>query len=529
MNLRKVQIFDSTLRDGAQGENVTFSVEDKLNIVKALDKFGVDYIEAGNPGSNPKDLEFFERVRKIKLKNAKLVAFGSTRRRDIDVTQDRNVMALLTAKTDAVAIFGKSWDMHVTDIINTTLEQNLKMIYETVKFFVDQGKEVIYDAEHFYDGYKANPDYAIKAIQAAERAGASCICLCDTNGGCFPDEIHEITSVAIKSVSTPIGMHCHDDSGCAVANSLAGVNAGASQVQGTFIGVGERCGNANLSTIIAGLQLKLGYDCVPEESMPRMTKVARYIAEIANMAIADGMPYVGKSAFAHKGGMHVDGVRKKSMSFEHIDPESVGNARNILLSEVSGRTAILSKLNQVDPTLTKESRETQELIDLLKDLEFKGFQFEAAEASFELIVLKHLKKFKSFFEIEHYKIIGERLEKADTKPSNALIKVRVGENYEIAAAEGHGPVNAIDKALRKALEVFYPSLKKVRLIDYKVRVMNTNAATAATTRVLIESTDGEETWTTVGASEDIISASVTALLDSMEYKLFKENEQVKVN
>ncbi|NMA80297.1 MAG: citramalate synthase, partial [Clostridiales bacterium] len=294
-------------------------------------------------------------------------------------------------------------------------------------------------------------------------------------------------------------------------------------------GVGERCGNANLSTIIAGLQLKLGYDCVPEESMPRMTKVARYIAEIANMAIADGMPYVGKSAFAHKGGMHVDGVRKKSMSFEHIDPESVGNARNILLSEVSGRTAILSKLNQVDPTLTKESRETQELIDLLKDLEFKGFQFEAAEASFELIVLKHLKKFKSFFEIEHYKIIGERLEKADTKPSNALIKVRVGENYEIAAAEGHGPVNAIDKALRKALEVFYPSLKKVRLIDYKVRVMNTNAATAATTRVLIESTDGEETWTTVGASEDIISASVTALLDSMEYKLFKENEQVKVN
>lgn len=529
MNLRKVQIFDSTLRDGAQGENVTFSVEDKLNIVKALDKFGVDYIEAGNPGSNPKDLEFFERVKKIELKNAKLVAFGSTRRRDIDVTEDRNVMALLTANTDAVAIFGKSWDMHVTDIINTTLEQNLKMIYETVKFFVEQGKEVIYDAEHFFDGYKANPEYAIKAIKAAGRAGASCICLCDTNGGCFPDEVYEITQIAAKSVSTPLGMHCHDDSGCAVANSVAGVKAGAAQVQGTFIGIGERCGNANLSTIIAGLQLKLGYDCVPKESMPRLTKVSRYVAEIANMAIADGMPYVGKSAFAHKGGMHVDGVRKKSMSFEHIEPESVGNTRNILLSEVSGRTAILSKLNQVDPTLTKESKETQELIDLLKDLEFKGFQFEAAEASFELIVLKHLKKFESFFEIEHYKIIGERLENADTKPSNALIKVRVGENYEIAAAEGHGPVNAIDKALRKALEVFYPSLEKVRLIDYKVRVMNTNAATAATTRVLIESTDGEETWTTVGASEDIISASVTALLDSMEYKLFKDNEQVKAN
>ena len=525
---KRVQIFDSTLRDGAQGEGVAFSVEDKLNIVRELDRFGVSYIEAGNPGSNPKDLEFFERVQNIRLQSAKLVAFGSTRRRDIAVDEDKNVVALLTANTPAVAIFGKSWDMHVTDIIHTTLEQNLLMIEETLRYFVDYGKEVLFDAEHFFDGYKANPAYALETLKAAERAGVSWLVLCDTNGGCFPDEIAAITAAVIAATNIPVGIHCHNDTGCAVAGSVAAVGVGASQVQGTFIGIGERCGNANLSTVIAGLQLKRGCDCVPDASMAQLTKTARYIAEIANVAIADGTPYVGKSAFAHKGGMHVDGVKKKSASFEHIPPESVGNERNVLLSEVSGRTAMLAKISEVDPGLTKDSPQTQELIDLLKELEFQGYQFEAATASFELVVLKHLRRFEPFFAIEHFKIITEHGDEDGQMQANAMIKVRVGDRYEMTAAEGDGPVNALDLALRKALEVFYPALGSVRLIDFKVRVMNTGAGTGATTRVLIESTDGESVWTTVGASTNIINASVTALVDSMAYKLLKSRERIRV-
>ncbi|HKM32112.1 MAG TPA: citramalate synthase [Oscillospiraceae bacterium] len=520
--MEKLYMFDSTLRDGAQSENVTFSVEDKLNIVRTLDEFGIDYIEAGNPASNPKDLEFFKRIDELKLSHAKLVAFGSTRRRGVEVAYDKGVQSIVSANTEAVAIFGKAWDMHVTKILGVTLEENLAMIEDTVAYFAKLGKEVIFDAEHFFDGYKENPEYALKALKAAERAGASWVVLCETNGGCMPDEVYEITKVAREAISVPVGIHCHNDSGCAVANSIMAVKAGATQVQGTFIGIGERCGNANLSTVIAGAQLKLGFNCVPVQSMPRLTSVARYIAEVANISISDNMPYVGKSAFAHKGGMHVDGVSKCSRSFEHIEPQSVGNERNILISEVAGRTAILMRLSEVDPTLTKESPETQQVIDMLKQLEHEGYQFEAADASFELRVLKQLKRFKSFFEIENFKIIGEKCEDGIGNLSSALIKIKVGEQYEITASEGNGPVNAIDKALRKALEVFYPSLGKVRLIDYKVRVMNTGAATAATTRVLMESTDGEEVWTTVGASADIINASMVALVDSMEYKLYKE-------
>ena len=520
--MKKIEIFDSTLRDGAQGENINFSAQDKFNIMKALDSFGVDYIEAGNPASNQKDLNFFKMASTYPLKNAKLVAFGSTRRKDIDVADDANVQALASVNVDTVSVFGKSWDMHVAEIIRTTLEENLSMITDTISFFVSKGKKVFFDAEHFFDGYKANPDYALEVIKTAEKAGAAQVVLCDTNGGCFPDEIYEITEKAVKVLSIPVGIHCHNDTACAVANSLFAIKAGATQVQGTFIGVGERCGNTNLSALIPSLKLKLNYECARTESLYELTKTARYIAEVSNVILADNKPYVGKSAFAHKGGMHVDGVRKNSTSFEHISPDLVGNQRNFLLSEVAGRTVILSKLSEIAPELSKDSIETKQIIDLLKEMEYKGYQYEAAEASFELLVKKYLGKLDTFFEIDYFKIIGEK-SGLTQNPSSAIVKIKVGDKNEISADEGDGPVNAIDKALRNALKVFYPQLDSIHLIDYKVRVMDSNAATAAIVRVLIESTDGEEVWTTVGASSDIINASVTALCDSIEYKLMKDN------
>lgn len=520
--MKKVQIFDSTLRDGAQGENVNFSVEDKLNVMKALDDFGIDFIEVGNPASNPKDLEFFKRAEECPPKHAKLVAFGSTRRKNISCGEDANLCTLAETSAEYVSVFGKSWDMHATEIINTTLEENLCMISDTVRYLTEKGKKVFFDAEHFFDGFKANPDYALKTLKAAEEAGAVAAVLCDTNGGCFPDEIAEITQKAIEAVNIPIGIHCHNDTDCAVANSIAAVKAGASQVQGTITGIGERCGNTNLSCVIANLQLKLGIQCVPKESEAKLTQLARYVAEVCNMKLAGSMPYVGKSAFAHKGGMHADGVRKNSRSFEHIPPEAVGNKRNILLSEVAGRSAILHRINEIDSTLTKDSPETKAIIDLLKDMEFKGYQYEAAEASFELLVKKYLGKIENFFDISYFKIIGEKAGELQN-PSSAIVKVAVNGKTEIAADEGDGPVNAIDKALRQALTVFYPSVADVHLIDYKVRVIDGSAATAANVRVLIESTDGKDIWNTVGASTDVINASVTALTDSIEYKLMKDN------
>ena len=517
-----MEIFDSTLRDGAQGESITFTVDDKLNIVRALDKLGVRYIEAGNPGSNPKDLEFFERAHALELQHAELVAFGSTRRRDITAGEDKNLAALLTAGTKTVTIFGKSWDMHVTEIIRTTLEENLAMIADTIGFLRQNGREVIFDAEHFFDGYKHNPAYALRTLETARNAGAVCAVLCDTNGGCFPDEIDSIVREAGK-VGIPVGIHCHNDTGCAVANSMAAVGAGAVQVQGTFLGFGERCGNANLSTIIANLQLKRDTQCIPSDQLHRLTKTARYIAEVTNLVLEGTMPYVGKSAFAHKGGMHVDGVNKNSVSFEHVSPESVGNKRNILLSEVSGRTAILGKINQFDASLTKDSPETQELVDLLKELEHQGYQFEAASASLELVVQKHLHKFQPFFELEDFKVIGERMDEEHYNLSSAMVKIRVGDEVEITAHEGKGPVHALDIALRKAVMRFYPSLGSMRLTDYKVRVMEPKDATAAAVRVLIESADESNVWTTVGVSSDIINASLLALVDSIEYKLMHDS------
>lgn len=521
---QKVDILDSTLRDGAQAEGISFSVEDKIKIIYALDQLGVAYIEAGNPGSNPKDIEFFERMKTVSLKNAKLTAFGSTRRRNISVEEDKNVQSLLSANTPAVTIFGKAWDFHVTEIIKTTLEENLAMITDTLAFFKKKGKEVIFDAEHFFDGYKANPEYAFKALEAAVKGGADCLVLCDTNGGSFPNEVYEIVKKVKETFDIKVGIHTHNDCGMAVANSIMAVEAGAEHVQGTYTGFGERCGNANLSSIIPSLQIKKQIRCIPEEQLKNLTYTARKISEISNITLNERDPYVGNSAFAHKGGMHIDGVTKASISFEHVDPSLVGNKRRFLMSEVAGRKTILDKIRELNPAITKESEETEAIIQRLKELEHQGYQFEGAESTFELIIRKQLGKYKPFFELEQFKLINEQPAKSGCSAS-ALIKVKVDDQFEISAAEGDGPVHALDKALRKALEVFYPELRHVHLTDFKVRVIDSNKATAAKVRVLIESTDGESVWTTVGVSTDIIEASWIALVDSIEYKLLKELEK----
>jgi len=455
----------------------------------------------------------------LKLKSAKLTAFGSTRRNGVSVEEDSNIQSLISAETGVITIFGKSWDFHVTDIIRATLDENLDMIKDTIAYLKKLGKEVIFDAEHFFDGYKANPNYAMQCLHAA--ADADCLCLCDTNGGRFPSEIYEIVQKCVETFDIPIGIHCHNDGGMAVANSIMAVEAGATHVQGTFIGFGERCGNANLSTIIPNLQLKRKLVCIPPENMVELTKVARFVAEVSNVKLFDKEPYVGYSAFAHKGGMHIDGVSKASHSFEHIDPETVGNARKFLTSEVAGRTTILSQIQKIAPHITKDSPETVQIMTKLKAMEHEGYQFEGAQSTFELVIRKQLGKYRPFFELEKFKIIGEQPNENEYSAS-ALIKIKVEGKTEITAAEGEGPVNALDKALRKALEVFYPELSSVHLIDYKVRVMDSNDATASKVRVLIESSDGIDNWSTVGVSKDIIEASWIALVDSIEYKLIKD-------
>ena len=519
--MKKIVVLDSTLRDGAQAQGISFTVEDKLKIVKRLDSLGVAYIEAGNPGSNPKDLEFFERVRMIPFKYAKLIAFGSTRRVGIPVEEDANVRSLLLAGTDAVVLFGKSWDFQVTDILKTTREENLRMIADTVRYFKRMGKEVVYDAEHFFDGYESDPGYATETMRGAADAGADSLCLCDTKGGTLPGDIYSITEKMVSIFDIPIGIHCHNDTGMAVAGSIMAVQAGASQVQGTINGFGERCGNANLCTIIPTLQLKMGYNCIPDENMCEMTPVARAISEIANLIHDERAPYVGKAAFAHKAGMHADAVAKNTAAYEMFDPELVGNERTFLMSEVAGRSAVLSMAKKVDPALTKDSAEARLIIEKLKEMEHAGYQYEGAESSFELIVRKILGTYQPSFELRDFKVIVNEPAKSNERNSSAMIKVKVGEREEITAAEGDGPVNALDNAVRKALSVFYPSIHEMKLTDYKVRVLDSTSATAAKVRVLIESTDGNEVWTTIGVSTDIIEASWKALVDSIEYKLGK--------
>lgn len=521
----KVHIFDSTLRDGAQGEGISFSVQDKLNIVRALDGLGVSFIEAGNPASNPKDLEFFEEVRKIPLETSRLVAFGSTRRKDAEAKDDANLKSLLAAGTECVAIFGKSWDFHVTEILRASLEENLVMIRDTIAFLSSEGRTVIYDAEHYFDAYRANPSYAMETLKAAVSGGAAVVVLCDTNGGTLPDEISAMTAHAAAELGVPVGIHCHNDAGLAVANSILAVKAGATEIQGTLIGFGERSGNANLSTVIADLELKMGIRCVPEGKVADLTSVAHRIAEIANVSLEVGMPFVGHNAFAHKAGMHIDAVTKNPKAYEQVPPESVGNERSFLMSEVAGRSMIIEKIKKFDPNIQKDSPVAAQIVARVKDLEHAGYQFEGAEGSFELLVRKNIGKYKPFFDLQYYKIIGEQPIKGVTCTAFAQVKIGVDGEMAITAGEGDGPVHALDVALRKALERFYPGVHSIRLTDFKVRVLDSKSATAAKVRVLIESTDGEKVWSTVGVSTDLIEASWIALVDSFEFKLISDVEK----
>lgn len=515
---KRVEILDSTLRDGAQSEGISFSVNDKLNIVRALDEFGVDYIEAGNPGSNPKDIEFFKAVSGLNLKNSKLCAFGSTCRKGVKPEDDANIKSILKANTPIAVIFGKAWDLHVSEILKITNEDNLNIVRDSVSYLKSQGLEVFFDAEHFYDGYKANSDYALQVLRAAIAGGADRLALCDTNGGTMPADIYEMTKSVCKAFpGTGIAVHCHNDTGCAVANSMLAVEAGASQVQGTFIGNGERCGNADLSSIIPNLKLKCGYECGGE--LEKLFSISRKIADISNVTLENNRPYIGMSAFAHKGGMHIDGVMKLPCSFEHIDPQLVGNKRKFLLSEMSGRSTVLAKIMGLAPWLTKDSPETAEILAALKELEHKGYHFEAADASFELMVKKLLGLYSPHFKLVLYKTMGEFPVPEGGMPASATIKVEVGGKEEMTAAMGNGPVNALDLALRKALTVFYPQIAEMQLTDYKVRVLEQNCSTDARVRVLIETSDDKSSWTTIGVSNDILEASLLALVDSVEFKL----------
>lgn len=522
----RVTILETTLRDGAQGEEISFSVNDKLHIVRLLDSFGLDFIEAGNPGSNPKDLEFFARTGELSLSHSKLCAFGATRKCNIAVEDDKNVQSILAAETPVVVIFGKSSLLHVREILKTTPEENLRMIRDTVAYFKSKGKMVIYDAEHYFDGYyhtgPEGADYALATLDAAQQAGADIVVLCETNGGMMPLEVYEATRTVVARIGAqvPVGIHAHNDSGCAVANSLMAVEAGATHVQGTFIGFGERCGNADLTAILPALKLKMGLECAGE--LTRLTETATTLAEIANVMMPNNKPYVGTSAFSHKAGMHADGVLKNSVSFEHIDPSAVGNQRHFLVSEVAGRGGVLERVRGFAPELTKGSDELADILKQLKALEHKGYQFEVADASFELMAKRVLGSYEPHFSVNFYKIMGEFPPENDGLPSTATIEINVDGSREIAAATGHGPVHAMDKALRKALAVFFPQLGDMQLVDYKVRVLEQKAATAAAVRVLIESSDAQSSWTTIGVSEDILEASFIALVDSLEYKLAKE-------
>ena len=516
--MEKIFVYDTTLRDGTQGEGVAFSLDDKLKIIKLLDSLEVDYIEAGMPSSNPKDKELFEKIKKLDLKKSKIVAFGNTHRIGVDVKEDSGVRALIDSGAPVIALFGKSWDLHVEEVIHTSLDENINIIKDTITYLKSHGKEVIFDAEHFFDGYKHNKEYAMAVLLAAKDSGADSICLCDTNGATFPDEIETITKDVIKNITgITIGIHCHNDIGVAVANTLVSVFSGARQIQGTINGFGERCGNANLCTIIPNLQLKRGYDLIPKEALKKLKSVSRNVYELANIVPDERKPYVGNMAFTHKGGMHIDAVLKNPVTFEHIAPETVGNERRLLMSEMSGHAMIYEIIKKIEPDIDRESVVITEILEEIKKLEKEGYQFEGAEGSLELMIMKKLGYYKPQFELEQFKVVS--IAPTTSKTASAMIKIGVDGNYEITAAEGDGPVNALDKALRKALYRFYPELKDTRLIDFKVRVLDGMKGTAALTRVLIESTDGKTNWNTLGVSEDIIEASWDGLVDSIEYYL----------
>jgi len=516
----QVEIYDTTLRDGSQGEGINFSVVDKLRIAERLDAFGVHYIEGGWPGSNPKDIEFFAEARKKKFKNARLAAFGSTRKKGVPVEQDDQVRLLIEAHTPVVTIFGKTSMLHVTQVLRCTPEENLAMIADTVKFLKDNGKFVIYDAEHCFDGYKLDAEYAVATWQAAEKAGADFVVLCDTNGGCLPEEVAKITKVAIGKLNCKVGIHTHDDIGLGVANAVASLNAGAVHVQGTINGYGERTGNCNLTSVIPCVALKMKKASVPEKSLPKLKELSQFVDEIANMRHNPRLPWVGSAAFAHKGGMHVNAVQKLASSYEHIDPVLVGNTRTVLVSDLSGRSNIVMKANELGFKLTNDTPELKTILNRVKESENAGYEYEAAEGSLALLIEKTMKKRDVPFTVQTYHVSMRR----DAKESicEATVRVRVGSKVHHEVAEGDGPVNALDAALRAALAKSFPKLKKIKLTDFKVRILDSATGTAAKTRVLIESTDGKRDWGTVGVSENIIEASLQALVDSMEFALLKK-------
>ncbi|MBI2370875.1 MAG: citramalate synthase [Deltaproteobacteria bacterium] len=523
--MAQVKLYDTTLRDGTQGEEIAFTVEDKLRIARKLDELGIHYIEGGWPGSNPKDLAFFREARKLHLKQSRIAAFGSTRRAKMSPEHDAIFRALVEAETEVITIFGKSGDLHVREALRITLEQNLEIVHDSVRYLKTKVNEVIYDAEHFFDGYRANPEYAMKTLQAAEAGGADCIVLCDTNGGSLPSQVRAIIEVVRQQVRTPLGIHTHNDGECAVANSLVAVEAGAIHVQGTINGFGERCGNANLCSIIPNLKLKLGIDCVTDEQLARLREVSRFVYELANLHPSTHQPYVGDSAFAHKGGVHVSAVARRAETYEHIQPELVGNRQRILISDRSGVSNVVAKAQAFGLDLKGDDPVVREILEQLKELEHQGFQFEGAEASFELLMRKAMGRHKKFFNLVGFRVIDEKRKEDEPALAEATIQVKVGGKVEHTAAVGNGPVHALDNALRKALEKFYPELKEVRLLDYKVRVLTPTRGTAAVVRVLIESGDKHENWGTVGVSENILHASSQALIDSIEYKLLKEERR----
>ena len=522
-----VELYDTTLRDGAQSEGISFSVVDKLHIAKKLDELGIHYIEGGWPGSNPKDAEFYQKVKDLSFKNARIVGFGSTRRHDTKAEDDNNLIMLVEAGVKIATIVAKSSDLQVTRVLKTTLEENLNMIADSVRYLKSKGMVVFLDAEHFFDGFKSNPDYALKTLEVAAESGADCLVLCDTNGGALPEEVMKAVKKAARATSVSLGIHCHNDGGLAVANTLAAVMAGATQVQGTINGLGERCGNANLCTIIPALKLKMGIDCVNDEQLARLTEVSHFVSESANLVPDPFSPYVGASAFSHKAGYHMDGITKWPDAYQHIDPSKVGNRQRTVVSDQSGKRNVISKAKELGIDLSTADKEVRDLLERVKLLESRGFQYDNAEASFELLLHKAKPDYKPPFELVDFMVVVESKRRPSTRKtqeemlSEAIVKVKVGGEIIHTAAEGDGPVNALDRALRKALLQFYPSLEQVKLVDYKVRILEESVGTESQVRVLIESSDGVEEWRTVGGSTNIIEASWLALADGLEYWLVK--------
>ena len=530
IDMTMVQLYDTTLRDGAQSEGISFSVVDKLHIARKLDELGIHYIEGGWPGSNPKDAEFFQRLQELKLKHARVAVFGSTRRRGIRAEDDNNLTMLVKAGVRVATIVGKSSDLQVTHVIKATLDENLEMIADSVRYLKTNGLTVFLDAEHFFDGFKHNPEYSLKTLEVAARAGAKCLVLCDTNGGALPEEIAKAVKAAAKATTVPLGIHCHNDGGLAVANTLAAVRAGAAQVQGTINGLGERCGNTDLCTIIAALKIKMEVDCVSDKQLSTLTEVSRYVSELANQLPDPFAPYVGASAFSHKAGYHMDGVNKWPDAYQHIDPARVGNRQRTVVSDQSGKRNIIAKASELGIDLPVEAKETQALLQHVKELESRGFQYDNAEASFELLLHRARPGYRPPFELVDFMVVVESRRRPSTRKaqdemlSEAVVKVKVSGEMIHTAAEGDGPVNALDMALRKALLQFYPSLKQVKLVDYKVRILEESTGTESQVRVLIESSDGTDEWHTVGGSTNIIEASWLALADSLEWWLLKHGQ-----